>query len=95
MSLGADATGYTFRQFYIPDRMAGALNLYIDQGIMPGDFLVAVLEHDLFGAVGRADDENLDNLPAFVAFIYNEAPGNCHGSREKVQAWAEHLEVST
>jgi hypothetical protein len=52
-----------------------------------GDFLRAVLSNDLMGAVGRADDDNLRALPAIASYIYNELPGNCHGSREIVSAW--------
>jgi hypothetical protein len=77
---------YTFRNFYIPDRMMGGLTRYIEEGIMPGDFLTAVLENDLMEAVGRADDENAANLPAYIGYLYNVAPSNCFGSREKVKA---------
>lgn len=81
--------GYEFRQFYIPARMMGGLQRYIQKGIPPGDFLTAVLSNDLSEAVARADDENVMNLPAYVAYLYNEAPGLCHGSREKMKIWIE------
>lgn len=54
-----------------------------------GDFLRAVLAHDLFESVGRADQDNLEALPAIVGYIYNMLPGNCHGSYEIVDAWIE------
>jgi hypothetical protein len=47
------------------------------------------MDNDLAGAVGHADGENVLNLPAFVAYCYNELPSNCWGSRKKVQAWLE------
>lgn len=78
---------YQFRQFYIPERMMGALERYIENRMPPGDFLMAVLCNDLSEACGRADDENIANLPAYAAFLYNEVPSACHGSPEKVMAW--------
>jgi hypothetical protein len=37
--------------------------------------------------VGRADDQNIKVLPAFVAYFYNEAPSQCWGSKEKMESW--------
>ncbi len=78
---------YTFQRWHIPYRMMGGLREYAKNHIEPGHFLTAVLENNLKDAVDRADDENLENLPAFVAYCWNELPINCWGSREKVQAW--------
>ena len=83
---------YTFNEFAIPDRMGGAITRWIENGIMPGDFLTAVLRNDLREAVGMADDENMCNLPAYVGYFYNEAPPNCWGSPEKVAAWAKKFQ---
>ena len=77
---------YTFRNFYIPDRMMGGLKRYIEDGTEPGGFLTAVLENDLERAVSNADEENMANLPAYVAYLYNEAPMGCWGSRKRVIA---------
>jgi len=52
-----------------------------------GDFLTAVLHNNLTEAVARADDENIKNLPAFVGYLYNEAPSLCWGSKERVAEW--------
>lgn len=78
---------YTFRQFYIPDRMMPGIRRYIEEGLVPGSFLSAVICNDLREAVGAADDENLVNLPAFVGYFYNEAPTQCWGSADKMKAW--------
>lgn len=78
---------YTFREFYIPNYMWGAIERYVQAGIPPGDFLTAVICNDLREAVGRADDINLKNLPAYVAYFHNEVPGLAWGSKEKMQAW--------
>lgn len=75
--------------FYIPARMIPTLQSYIEDGVRPGDFLQAVLHNDLREACARADYENGCNLPAFVSYLYNEAPGACWGSVAKVAAWVE------
>ena len=85
---------YVFRDFYIPERMIGGIRRYIEQGISPGSFLTAVIENNLSEAVGRADDENQRNLPAFVAYFYNEAPSPCWGSPEKRKAWMEARQLT-
>lgn len=78
---------YYFRHFYIPERMMQHLQRYIERHEPVGDFLTAVLENNLRQACERADDENLMNLPAYTAFLYNETNGNCWGSPAKVAAW--------
>jgi len=78
---------YKFRQFHIPDRMMPGIKRYLEQGIEPGDFLVAVICNNLHGAIGQADDENLANLPAFVGYFYNETPRGCWGSQEIMEKW--------
>lgn len=80
---------YTFRGFTIPEHMMDALQRWIQHGVMPGHFLTAVLTNDLSQAVGRADEENLHALPAYVGYLYNEAPSLCWGNYDKVQAWAK------
>jgi len=78
---------YRFREFVIPDYMMEGLELYIEHGVVPGDFLTAVIKNDLAEAVGRADDHNMRNLPAYVGYLYNEAPATCWGSAEKMKVW--------
>jgi hypothetical protein len=80
---------YTFNQFEIPDGMMGGITRFIEHGIIPGGFLQAVICNDLKEAVGRADLENMANLPAFVSYFYNEAPAICWGSKEKMLAWSK------
>lgn len=71
-----------------PD-LIGGMQLYIEEGILPGHFLSAVLRNDLFEAVGRADSYNLSLIPNIVKWIWNEAPSQCWGSPEKVRAWID------
>lgn len=78
---------YEFNDFYIPDRMMDGITRYIEHRVPPGGFLSAVICNDLSMAVGLADDENARNLPAYVAYFYNEAPSPCWGSKDKMDAW--------
>ncbi len=78
---------YIFQAFHIPDHMLEGIKLYADHGILPGGFLQAVISHDLFEAVGRADSTNIHDLPAFCSYFYYETPSGCHGSQELMEAW--------
>ncbi len=71
----------------LPEHMQAATRRYIEQGAKPGDFLTAVIRHDLFLAVGHADPVNLAALRDWCQFFYNEAPGSCHGSPDRMTAW--------
>jgi hypothetical protein len=82
------AANYSFRGCVIPERMAPALDAWIREGKLPGEFLQAVLRNDLREAVGRADPGNLIALPAYIGFLYNESPAGCWGSPKNVKAWA-------
>lgn len=78
---------YVFDGMRIPDGMAPGLLRYIRYGIEPGAFLSAVLCNDLRGACERADSQNIKMLPAYVSYLYNEAPSLCWGSEEKFRSW--------
>ncbi len=74
----------------IPEHTLGALDRYVNDRLLPGGFLVAVLSNDLFGAVGRADSENLAALADICRYVYNELPSSCWGSKDKIWAWVEN-----
>lgn len=75
------------RIFTVPEHMRPAIVAYIEQHQRPGEFLTAVICNDLREAVGRADDRNIGELPAYVNAFYNYAPSACWGSPEKMEAW--------
>lgn len=64
-----------------------SLDRYVNDGIPTGGFLEAVIANDLMDAVGRADRENLHAIAAIAAYVYNDMPGDCHGSREVYDQW--------
>ena len=70
-----------------PD-IKNALDNWAEHGLKPGDFLTAVLENNLMEALGRADSYNRATIFQISQYLYNDMPSPCHGSPEKVKAWA-------
>ena len=64
---------YGGKTYYIPERMMGGILRYVNHHIMPGDFLCAIIKNDLTDTIARADEENMENIPAFVNYFYNKA----------------------
>ena len=82
-----DKFKYGGKEYYIPQRMMGGIKRYVNDHIRPGGFLSAVICNDLKLSIGLADEENMENLPAFVNYFYNYTPYNCHGSPKKMKEW--------
>jgi len=78
---------------FMPSDMRDALVRYASTGGPLGHFLTAVVENNLVEAISRADDANGAALGAIVSYCYNELPGGCWGSPEKVKAWREKMET--
>jgi len=64
-----------------------SIRLYVTRGIDPGDQLTAMLRNDLRDSFGRADHNRVMVLHQILSFLYNDIPGGCWGSMEKVDAW--------
>ena len=84
---------YSFNGMHIRSDMIEEIRRYVDHHVRPSGFLAAVICNNLQDAVFYADDENLRNLPAFVAYFYDEAPSTCWGSVEKMQEWLKARKV--
>ena len=79
-------------KYYIPDRMMGGIERYVNDRVPPGHFLESVICNNLKLACMYADEENLANLPAYVGYFYNEVPGSCWGSREIMREWLDEAD---
>lgn len=77
----------------LPEGLQGGMQRYLEQGIMPGHFLTAVLKNNLFEAVMRADADNLKELPNIVKWIHWEVPSGSHGSIIKVKEWIKDFKL--
>lgn len=73
---------------YVPEHMRSGFKLWIEKGIEPGSFGMAVITNDLKGAFGRADHINKNHIGSIVAWFYNFAPSSCWGSVEKAHNWS-------
>lgn len=73
----------------IEQRFKESIDRYVQHKIPTGGFLRAVLENNLMEAIGTADTEAMDNIRHIVCYLYNEVPGNCWGSKEKVAKWLQ------
>jgi len=73
----------------LPEHMRPGMQRYLEHGIIPGSFLLAVLENDLMGAAGKADAVNLARLADYARFLYSEAPRGSYGSSEDVREWSK------
>ncbi|MBA7539996.1 hypothetical protein ES705_32285 [subsurface metagenome] len=77
----------------LPRSLQYGVQAYIELGQIPGDFLCAVIENNLVGAIRRADSGNQVALPKIVGWIYNEAPSQCWGSHDKLVDWVKEREL--
>lgn len=74
--------------FQLPKLILDGLQRWVDDGIMPGGFLEAVLRDAPLSIVcGRADDDNGRVLQKLVWHLRNKVPPECWGSESRVRAW--------
>lgn len=73
----------------LPRHLVENLHRYVREGRSLGHFLTAILENDLGKAVQHADGTNQKLLAVWARYVFNRIPADCHGSKEKVQAWIE------
>jgi hypothetical protein len=71
----------------LPEHMQDGTRLYVEEGIEPGGFTLAVLCNELVEAFGRADQINIAAMFDWADWLFNEAPMGCWGSASKVEAW--------
>ena len=79
------------QHLYIPPHLQGALEWYLQEGILPGGFLQAVLENKLMESFERADDISRAALPDIVHYLYNYVPLAAWGSPERVAEWTASI----
>lgn len=72
----------------IPEHMVDGIKLYLEHGVLPGSFLVAVLCNDLVGACSKADRINKEFIFEWARFLYCHVSKNCWGSPEIVHKYA-------
>lgn len=73
----------------LPGHICYGMFRWIEFGNVPGQWMCYLLTNDLVHTWGFADATNRERMGDIISFIYNEAPGPCWGSQEKIDAWAE------
>ena len=66
---------------------ADDLRLYVEEGRPMNHFLTALVENDLMECIGRADEQSLEALDAYCAWLRTYAPRACYGSAERMADW--------
>lgn len=74
----------------VPQHTLDSISRYVMEGSQPGHFVTAVITNDLFEAFSRADPDNRTAMHNIIKFLYNETPGSCWGSKEKMVEWIKH-----
>ena len=77
----------------LPEHMRAGIRRYLYHGIVPGRFLKAVMENDLVGAFGAADDVNRSILWNYANMLYNAFPPRSTGVWGSVQAVEDWRDV--
>lgn len=83
-------TDYRYENLKVRHNIPG-LKMYLEKGILPGDFLQAVICDKLHKAVMYADSDNLRNLPDIVSWFNNYVPHLAFGSEENMHRWCEEI----
>lgn len=73
----------------LPAHCRAGMQRYIENGTIPGDFLVAIICNNLVDAYGQADDINTERMRDYAVFLYNEAPRGSWGSVQIMKRWNE------
>lgn len=71
----------------IPRTAWDGITEFIMVGRPMGAFLVYVFSNDLFRAVKKADELNIQRLRDYVNFLDGCAPAGCWGTVEAIQTW--------
>jgi hypothetical protein len=71
----------------VPEHLREGLQRYVETGGGVGGFLTALIENDLVSAVPRADAISFAHIRDLCLWLYNEAPRQCWGSKQKRIDW--------
>lgn len=74
----------------IPEVARASIDAYVQHGLHPGGFLLAVLQNNLFDALFLADRTNRPALYHIAQYVYNKTPDECWGSPEATNKWLKH-----
>ena len=73
--------------------MRSGLERYLTHGLLPGDFLSALLRNDLVDTFAHADRINSELIREWAKWIYWEFPSTAWGSKEIMLAWSKERQA--
>ncbi len=85
-----DTDAFANMQTRVPEHLRAGLWTWCAWGVLPGHFLQAVLKNDLRDAFARGDKISVAGLQPMLEWLWNWAPGQSHGSLQRVASWEEH-----
>lgn len=87
---------YTERNYIKPPSITSMRILfqYGTYGSLPGDFIMAILENNLYNAFATALPEDMDCIYGTVQYTLIRLPMEAYGSPEKVTKWVERMKKS-
>jgi hypothetical protein len=87
--MGAAATPAMSEPLYdmLPASLREGIRRYLEEHILPGDFLQAVLKNDLREAALRADDDNRKWVADLALWLHLYAPDQSWGSPGQLRWW--------
>lgn len=71
-----------------------SLYQYVTEGSIPGDFVMAILQNDLYGAIGNAPLLEVDGIIALTQYLLICFPIQCYGNPDKVGKWLNETKQS-
>lgn len=76
----------------IPEAVYDDIMAYVQKGqpLGEGSFVEALIFNNLVEAFRRADDRTRAAMHSIVAFVYNDLPSACFGSRAVALAWRRY-----
>ena len=74
----------------LPEHMRESARLYIERGIMPGSFMVAILRNDFTGAALVADPLNLMRLQDYAIWLNIRCPPDAWGDMVAIKKWSDN-----
>ena len=75
----------------VPEHLHAGIRAWVDEGIMPGRFLQAVICNDLRAAVDAGDRSTVAQLPDIIRFFTWSCPAACWGSPRALESWKRAL----
>lgn len=87
MKQSSEFLQYDYENHHVPEHTVESILNYILYGFQPGSFLTCLLSGDSFGAIRRADLQNVSSFAIIHFWILENLPEESYGNSEKVNNW--------